>query len=386
MPDSSGMSREHPGPVPPAETGSVLAVAFDLSPVGMAVLDERLGFQMVNDAYCRLLGYPRHELLGLYLPDITHPEDHWLDQEWFDHVFDDGMDSFSREKRMVHREGETIWVTMNSRKALREINSPKLTVNTIEPMRGGQAEAAAAASKVEWSNRIEDALANDNLVLHGQPIIDIESGEIVQHELLLRMERETKRRRLIMPREFMPPAEKFGLVDQIDMWVTRHALVLARDLSVTVNLSGPTISRTDLIDTIEQVVRDSDVDPRNLMFEITETAVIENLEAASDLVNRLHRLGCRFALDDFGTGYGSFAYLKRLEVDCLKIDIEFVRDMIHNEADRKVVKSIVATAEQFDIATIAEGVEDADTLELLRSYGIDYAQGFHIGRPNEIGG
>lgn len=371
---------------PPIPQDSVLAIAFDLSPVGMAILDERLGFRLVNEAYCRLTGYPSHELLGLYLPDITHPEDHWLDQEWFDYVFDKEMDSFSREKRLVHRDGETIWVTMNSRKASTEIEAPTLTVNTIEPMMGGEAEAAAEAARLEWSTRIENALANDDLVLHGQPIIDLKSGEVVQHELLIRMEREATQRPLIMPREFMPPAEKFGLVDQIDMWVTRRALLIARSRRVTINLSGSTISRPDLIETIERTVQSSGVDPQNLMFEITETAVIENLAAASDFVNRLHQLGCRFALDDFGTGYGSFAYLKRLDVDCLKIDLEFVRDMVNNEADRKVIKSIVATAELFDIETIAEGVEDADTLELLRSYGIDYAQGFHIGRPSEIGG
>lgn len=363
-----------------------MEVAFDLSPVGMALLDERLGFQLVNEAYCQLIGYPRHELLGLYLPDITHPEDHWLDQEWFDYVFDEEMDSFSRDKRLIHRDGETIWVTMNSRKALDEIQAPKLTVNTIEPMRGGEAEAAAAAAKLEWSTRIEDALANDDLVLHGQPIINVANGRVVRYELLLRMERSGPKRRLIMPREFMPPAEKFGLVDQIDLWVTRRALAVAKDRKVTINLSGSTISRPDLIEAIEQAVQNSGVDPQNLMFEITETAVIENLAAASDFVDRLHRLGCRFALDDFGTGYGSFAYLKRLDVDCLKIDIEFVREMTRNEADRKVVKSILATAELFDIQTIAEGVEDAETLELLRSYGIDYAQGFHIGRPSEIEG
>jgi len=362
-----------------------MEVAFDLAPVGMAVLDHEFAFHLVNDAYCRLLRYPREELLRLRLADVTHPEDQWLDHDWQEFVFDDRIESLSREKRMVARDGETIWVTMNSRKTVNEASRP-FTVNSIEPMKNGRREQAELVSKAEWTSRIKEALASDNFVLHGQPILNLATDEVEQHELLLRMKRNGARRRLISPGEFMPPAEKYDLVDQIDKWVVGQALHIAKDMPVTVNLSGSTITHLELITAIERAIESLNVRPENLVFEITETAVVNNLEAAEMFVDHLHRLGCRFALDDFGTGFGTYSYLKHLPVDFLKIDIEFVKDMIHNETDRKVVRAIAAAAELFGIATIAEGVEDADTLELLREYRIDFAQGFHIGRPSEIGG
>lgn len=370
----------------PTEAKYALEVAFDHAPVGMAVLDDELGFRMVNKAYCQLLSYPREELLGMSLPDIVHPEDQWLDQIWHEFIRDEATESFSREKRMVSREGETIWVNHSSRKSNLARESPLFTVNTVEPLVGERMELAERASREEWTARIKDALEDDSLVLHGQPIIDVTTGQVVQHELLLRMRREGSGNRLIMPREFMPPAEKYGLVNHIDHWVLLKSLEIARHMRVTVNLSGSTISRPELIEAIEQAVEAAALPPDHLVFEITETAVVDNLETAKSFIENLHRLGCRFALDDFGTGYGSFSYLKRLPVDYLKIDIEFVRDMLYSPSDRKVVKAIAATAELFGISTIAEGVEDADTLESLREYGIDFAQGFHIGRPAEIGG
>jgi EAL domain-containing protein (putative c-di-GMP-specific phosphodiesterase class I) len=117
------------------------------------------------------------------------------------------------------------------------------------------------------------------------------------------------------------------------------------------------------------------------VFEITETAVADNLDAARMFAERLRELGCQFALDDFGVGHGSFTYLRQLHVDYLKIDIQFVRNLLRNEDDRQVVQAIVGVARQFDIETIAEGVEDQATMDELRRMGVDYAQGFWIGRP-----
>ena len=117
------------------------------------------------------------------------------------------------------------------------------------------------------------------------------------------------------------------------------------------------------------------------MFEITETAVADNLDAARTFATRLRKLGCAVALDDFGVGHGSFTYLRQLPVDYLKIDIQFVRNLLSDDEDRQVVEAIVGVARQFKIETIAEGVEDQATLEELRRMGVDYAQGFWIGRP-----
>ena len=172
-----------------------------------------------------------------------------------------------------------------------------------------------------------------------------------------------------MPGEFLPPAERFGLVQEIDRWVVAEAVKLAKERRVEVNLSGKSIGDAGLIEQIETQLRSEGADPANLIFEITETAAAENLEAARDFAWRLRALGCGFALDDFGTGYGTFAYLKHLPVTFIKIDIEFVRYLAIDPSDQKIVKSIIAVAQNFGVETIAEGVEHQTTLDLLRELG-----------------
>ena len=187
-----------------------------------------------------------------------------------------------------------------------------------------------------------------------------------------------------MPDEFLPPAERFGLIQEIDRWVVAEAIKIAKERRVEVNLSGKSIGDAELIRLIETQLREYAVDPANVVFEITETAAAENLDAARDFAWRLRGLGCGFALDDFGTGYGTFAYLKHLPVTYLKIDIEFVRYLAIDPSDQKIVKSIIAVAQNFGVQTIAEGVEHQTTLDLLRELGVDYAQGFLIGEPKAL--
>jgi PAS domain S-box-containing protein len=240
----------------------------------------------------------------------------------------------------------------------------------------------ALRSKVEWSFRLRSAIEHDRLVLHSQPIVELASGRIVQEELLVRMRGDGGE--LILPGEFLPPAERFGLAPAIDRWVVSRAAVLARERRVEVNLSGQSIGERGLPDFVEQQLERAGADPSNLVFEITETAAAEDLEQARALAERLADLGCGFALDDFGTGYGSFTYLKHLPVAYIKIDLEFVCNLRADSPDRQVVSAIVDVARNFDIETIAEGVESQATLELLVTLGVDFAQGFHIGRPAEM--
>jgi PAS domain S-box-containing protein len=239
--------------------------------------------------------------------------------------------------------------------------------------------------RVEWTERIHSAIARNRLVLHAQPILDLRSGEISQAELLVRMLAGPGSSAMIPPGDFLPAAERFDLVAAIDLWVVARALeVAAAGHRVEVNLSGKTISDWAHVAEIERMVVDSGAPPENVIFEITETAVAENMESAARFAERLRAVGCSFALDDFGVGFGTFTYLKHLAVDFLKIDIEFVRDLVGNETDRRVVNAIVGVAGDFGMKTIAEGVEDEATLELLRQMGVDYAQGFWIARPGPI--
>jgi EAL domain-containing protein (putative c-di-GMP-specific phosphodiesterase class I) len=239
-------------------------------------------------------------------------------------------------------------------------------------------------AEVDWSIRVREAVRESKLILHSQPILDLHTNEIHQEELLVRMRGDRGYEDLVMPGEFLPPAERFGLVQEIDRWVVAEAVKIAKHRRVEVNLSGKSIGDPDLIKVIEAELKQHGTNPSDVVFEITETAAAENLEAARDFAWRLRGLGCGFALDDFGTGYGTFAYLKHLPVTFLKIDMEFVRYLAIDPSDQKIVKSIIAVAQNFGVQTIAEGVEHQATLDLLRELGVDYAQGFLIGEPKPV--
>jgi PAS domain S-box-containing protein len=233
-----------------------------------------------------------------------------------------------------------------------------------------------------WVARVQEALADDGFELYGQPIIDLESNAVVQQELLIRMKPTDGSDTMISPGLFLPPAEQSGLITQIDRWVIDRSVELAATgVAVELNVSAASISDASLVDYIRRAIRRSGADPASLVFEITETTLISDEAAARAFVEALHRLGCRIALDDFGTGYGGFTYLKQLPIDYLKIDIEFVRDLKYDPASQRVVEAVVNLARGFGLTTVGEGVEDQETLDLLRELGVDRAQGFHIGRP-----
>jgi EAL domain-containing protein (putative c-di-GMP-specific phosphodiesterase class I) len=227
---------------------------------------------------------------------------------------------------------------------------------------------------------VEDALAEDRLVLHAQPIVDLRTGQTVQQELLLRMtERDGQ---IVPPGEFLPVAEKYALIGELDWWVIKQATRLAGEgCPVQANISARSVGDHDVLEHIERCVQQNAVAPGLLVFEITETAILEDQQAAQTFVERLRALGCKVALDDFGTGYGTLTYLKQIPVDFIKLDIEFVRDLVSSSASRHVVQAVVGLARDFDVQTVAEGVEDAETLELLARFGVDFAQGFHIAHP-----
>jgi diguanylate cyclase (GGDEF)-like protein/PAS domain S-box-containing protein len=237
----------------------------------------------------------------------------------------------------------------------------------------------SAAGALTWVDRIRSALDEERFVLFGQPIVDLRSDLVVRHELLIRMLSEDAD--VILPGEFLPTAEHFGLIGEIDRWVTQQGLRLAiAGKRVTINLSGPSIGDQQILDLVVGAIAGG-LDPSNVIFEITETAAVSNFERAEQFVGRLSGMGCEIALDDFGTGFGSFTYLKHLKARYLKIDVQFVRDLAGNETDQKVVKAIVDIAHSLHKRTIAEGVEGAATLTVLKELGVDFAQGFHLGRP-----
>ena len=241
---------------------------------------------------------------------------------------------------------------------------------------------------VGWSRQLNDAIAHDRFELLFQPIMRLRDATIEHYEVLLRL--RGKNDELIAPGAFLSPAERFGLIHSIDRWVVEHALArlaLLRSNGQTVrfaiNLSGRAFEDTELLPTIERALTEYSVDPAAVTFEVTETAAIARINDAKIFIARLKTIGCQFALDDFGSGFSSYSYLKFLPADYLKIDGAFVQGLADDPLDQAIVQSMNQVAHASGKETIAEFVEDARSLELLRDYGVDFAQGYYIGRPSE---
>jgi EAL domain-containing protein (putative c-di-GMP-specific phosphodiesterase class I) len=183
----------------------------------------------------------------------------------------------------------------------------------------------------------------------------------------------------------LPVAEQYGQIGEVDQWVIAQAASLAAaGQHLHANLSAASIGNPNLLRRVDEMFSRAGTDPANVVFEITETALMRDLRAGEAFCRGITEMGCGLALDDFGTGYGSLTYLQKLPITFLKIDIEFVRDLVRSAANQHLVKAIVNIAQGFGQQTIAEGVEDAETLELLREYGVDLAQGYHLGRPQPL--
>ena len=473
----------------------------------MSVSDLDGRWLKVNDAYCRLLGYSRAELLSSPWREVTHPDDVAEDATFAAAAVDGGVDTLERDKRYVRKDGAVVWARVrvelirnqdsrpvyfvshavdatnrratqhlldDSERTLRAVidNTPAmisvkdrdhryklvnrefeqhfgvdsswiigrsdadiLAPSTLEAVHardlavlndgvrsqqeevveiGGQdrrmlltrfplrdehgeihgvctASTDITARRLEESDRHErlacteliySALAQDRLVLYGQPIVSLASPQPEMHELLLRARSADARRELLAPATFLPAAERFDLITPIDEWVINRAIVLAAGgRRVTVNVSAKTISDSRRVKRIEAAVIAGGPSAKNLVFEVTETAVADNLTAAHRFAVQMRDLGSAIALDDFGVGHGSFTYLRRLPIDYLKIDMQFVRNLMASRDDLQVVQAIMGVARQFRLQTIAEGVENQATLDELRRLGVDYGQGYWIGSP-----
>lgn len=271
-------------------------------------------------------------------------------------------------------------------------------------------EKRAMNLELGWSVRLQDALKVGGFRLQFQPMVPLsafgvgappeEHGQLWNeysnatgdighyYEVLVRF--LDRRGDLIAPGAFLPTAERFGLMPQIDSWILGEALRQLSSLHLggykatfAINLSGQTLDAEELAPLFKQLLKQYPIDPSYLIFEITETSAIANIEAAQRLINELRGLGCRFALDDFGSGFSSLYHLKHLPVDFIKIDGQFVQDMLSDSIDRTIVTSINDIAHSLGKRTIAEFVEGREIFSMLQSFGVDYAQGHYIASPQE---
>jgi diguanylate cyclase (GGDEF)-like protein len=239
------------------------------------------------------------------------------------------------------------------------------------------------------SARIRDALTQDRLSLHTQPIRSLASGGIERYELLLRMTGDNGE--LLPAASFIEAAERSGMVQELDRWVVAQALELLAQreqegapVSLHVNLSGASVADRSVLEFIERRLDEGDADPARCTFEITETAPVHDYEAAAGFADRITEFGCQVAIDDYGAGFGPFHYLKSIPFDLIKIDGSFIRDMPNSDADQLTVQAIVQIARGLGKTTIAEYVQDDITAQMLREYGVDMAQGYHLGRPVDV--
>lgn len=258
--------------------------------------------------------------------------------------------------------------------------------NRLEIYRVSAKETDQMAMDMGWNQRIRQALVDDGFLLHYQPIVEIKSGRVSHHEVLLRMASEDGS--LVMPNMFLTAATRFGLMPEIDTWVVDHAIrALAEfreadpDMRFTINLSAHAFESKGLTSQVKSLLEEYGLPGDSVVFEITERVAVRHLTDVNNQIAALKELGCELAIDDFGAGYSSFSYLKRLPADYIKIDGEFIRDLATDEVDQTMVRLIGEVGAKAGMKTIAEYVENAEAMSILAELGIDYAQGFFIGHP-----
>lgn len=257
--------------------------------------------------------------------------------------------------------------------------------NTWRVYRADSEADSEMRNRLSWSERISNALDKGLFQLHFQGVYRAEGGTLSHLEALIRMIDQSDPDHLIMPGHFIPLAEKSGRILDIDRWVVREVLRMLSDNtaipSIAVNLSGRSLSEPSLPQFISDELQQSGVAPSRLIVEITETAAVSDLHDAQRMIDALRQMGCGVCLDDFGVGFASFAYLKHLAVDTIKIDGIFIHDLSNDPDNQVFVQAMVSVALGLGKSVVAEYVEDAKTLDLLRRFGVDLVQGYHLDRP-----
>lgn len=252
----------------------------------------------------------------------------------------------------------------------------------------GDMQQEKMGSQLTWKDRIHDALEHEKLVLAYQPIKPTTGEPASRYEVLVRM-LSNEEGQHFYPGDFIPTAEQFGLIREIDTWVVKKAIgVLAGlpkeyfHISFTVNLSGLSVGEQDMLNLIEAELLRTGIDRSRLIFEVTESAAFQDIGRAIEFIDSIKVLGCRIALDDFGVGFSSFSYLKQLQADILKIDGSFIRDIHRSKDDQLFVKALVDVARGMGMMTVAEFVESEEVYDVVREIGVDYVQGYYIGKPS----
>ena len=247
-------------------------------------------------------------------------------------------------------------------------------------------ESADLRASIDWARRFRKAIEDDNLFLLFQPVMHIKSEAIAYYEALIRL--NLPEEGVVMPGDFIPALEDAGEMALLDHWVVSHAIDLLSQFSqlhqIAINLSAQAFRDERLVSLIKELLAESQVDPRRIIFELTESASMANIAATQRMIEQLRQVGCRFALDDFGTGFSTFSYLKQFPVESIKVDGSFIAQLDKNKEDQAVVRAITEVAQALGKQTVAEYVENEAVLALVKELGIDFAQGYFIGPPSPV--
>jgi PAS domain S-box-containing protein len=369
-----------------AQSRQFLLAITDNMAEGMIATDTDGVITFANTAAGSLLGIDPIELVGLSTKEAFRFRRNGenesesvcpLSTVW------SGGNSLNLDHQIITRRDGTLVPMALSASPLKDDNQRGAVIvfEDITDRAAAQLKVERELEKLAWVGRIRDALDNDRFVLYSQPIVDLATNDVVQHELLIRMIGADGE--VILPDNFLPTAEEYGLISEIDRWVIHEtARLSALGHPLEFNLSAKSVADPGTLALIGDAIKEHGANPDQIVCEITETALVRDLGAAEQFVRGLNDLGIKVALDDFGAGYGGFAYLKRLPVSYLKIDREFVQDLCTEMSSQHVVSAVVNLAKAFGMLTVAEGAEDDATLGLLKSFGVNYVQGYVVGRPS----
>ena len=259
--------------------------------------------------------------------------------------------------------------------------------NRVNLFESDNDELISLRDDAKWVPKIRHALSEDLFKIVFQPVVQLSNGQVSHYETLLRMVGDNGE--LLSPVQFIPVAERMGLIHHIDLWVVSHAIdyiaalpKTQENICFTINLSSHALQGDYLLPVVKKKLESTWISPSRLTFEITETAAVSNFNKTREMVSKIRALGCRFALDDFGAGFSSFNYIKNFPVDYLKIDGQFISNLAVDHADQVLVKSMIEVAHSLGKKAIAEYVSNTEILRVLKELGVDYVQGYLLGKPS----
>ena len=351
--------------------------SMDHAAVGMCLLDPEGRVLEVNHALCQFLGYDADTLRQKTWPEVTDPQ--YLEENLrnLNEIQAGRTDSFRMINQYVHADGHLVWGDHSVsciRDADGSVESYLIQVTDVSPVERELRE------RLEFEEFLSRAITEGRMVAYAQPIVDARTGRLVEEELLVRIVGSDGQ--VMVPDEFLPQAQRFGMMPTIDRFMVTRAIELSRaGRHVAVNLSAASINEAATISAIIEELRQAGDAAARVSFEITEYTALASTDLAERFSDDMRGLGCRLALDDFGTGFGSFTELRGMTLHKLKIDQSFVSDLLRNPQDESVVRAIVGIAKEFGLLTTAEGVEDTETRNRLVELGVDQLQGFLIAHP-----